>query len=46
MKSELSLSPNSLKALTLRYSQAYVSEFSPRNFESKIKMMLDTDVPM
>lgn len=45
-KFEPDLSPNNLKALSLRYAQAYVMEFSPRDFEPKIHILLDTDMPM
>ncbi|MFK4897216.1 hypothetical protein ACI1TH_10040, partial [Lactococcus petauri] len=45
-KFEPDLSPNNLKALTLRYAQTYVMEFSPRDFEPEIHILLDTDVPM
>lgn len=45
-KFEPNLSPNNLKALSLRYAQAYVMEFSPRDFEPKINILLDTDMPM
>lgn len=43
---EPELSPNTLKSLTLRYAQAYVMEFPPRDFEPKISILLDTDLPM
>lgn len=43
---EPNLSSNLLRTLTFRYAQAYVLEFSPRDFEPKIKILLDTDVPM
>lgn len=45
-KFEPALSPYNLKALTLRYAQAYVMEFSPRDFEPQIHILLDTDMPM
>lgn len=45
-KDEPNLSSSILKTLTFRYAQAYVLEFSPRDFEPKIKLLLDTDVPM
>lgn len=40
------LSLNNLKSLTLRYTQAYVMEFSPQDFEPEIRILLDTDIPM
>lgn len=40
------LSLNNLKALTLRYTQAYVMEFSPQDFEPEIRILVDTDIPM
>lgn len=45
-KFEKSLSENSLKALTLRYAQAYIMEFPPCDFEPKLYILLDTDFPM
>lgn len=45
-KKEPTLSLNTLKGLTLRYAQAYVFEFSPQDFEPKIQILLNTDVPM
>lgn len=45
-KFEPDLSSNNLKALSLRYAQAYVMEFSPRDFEPKIYILLETDMPM
>lgn len=43
---EPELSPNVLKALTLRFGQAYVMEFSPRDFETKVTILLLTDLPL
>lgn len=43
---EPNLSTSFNKTLTFRYAQAYVLAFSPRDFEPKIKLLLDTDVPM
>lgn len=40
------LSENTIKSLTLRYAQAYAAEFSPRDFESKLFILLDTDFPL
>ena len=45
-KFETNLSPNNIKALTLRYAQAYAMEFSPRDFEPQIRILLDTDIPL
>lgn len=45
-KFEPGLSSNNLKALSAKYAQAYVMEFSPRDFEPKIHISLDTDMPM
>ena len=45
-KFEPDLSLNNLKALSLRYAQAYVMEFSPQDFEPQIHILLDTDMPM
>ena len=41
---EPNLSSNLLKTLAFRYAQAYILEFSPRDFELQIKILLDTDV--
>lgn len=38
---EPELSPNALKALTLRFGQAYVMEFSLRDFEAKVTILLN-----
>ncbi|MBK0084416.1 helix-turn-helix domain-containing protein [Lactococcus sp. S64] len=35
-----------IKALTLRYGQAYTMEFSPLDFEPQILILLDTATPM
>lgn len=43
---EPKLSENTLKSLTLRYGQAYIMEFSPHDFEPKIKILLLTDTAM
>ncbi|WP_270744659.1 helix-turn-helix domain-containing protein [Lactococcus petauri] len=40
------LSENTVKSLTLRYAQAYAAEFSPRDFEAKLLILLDTDFPL
>ncbi|MFK4895358.1 helix-turn-helix domain-containing protein [Lactococcus petauri] len=40
------LSENTKKSLTLRYAQAYAAEFSPRDFEVKLLILLDTDFPL
>lgn len=40
------LSENTMKSLTLRYAQAYAAEFSPRDFEVKLLILLDTDFPL
>ena len=40
------LSENTVKSLTLRYAQAYAAEFSPRDFEAKLLILLDTDLPL
>ena len=40
------LSENRIKSLTLRYAQAYAAEFSPRDFEVKLLILLDTDFPL
>lgn len=40
------LSENTMKSLTLRYAQAYAAEFSPRDFEAKLLILLDTDFPL
>lgn len=40
------LSENTIKSLTLRYAQAYAAEFSPRDFEAKLLILLDTDFPL
>lgn len=39
------LSENMMKSLTLRYAQAYAAEFSPRDFEVELLILLDTDLP-
>lgn len=43
---EPELSPNALKGLTLRFGQAYVMAFSPRDFETKVTILLTTDLPL
>ncbi|MGY3713372.1 helix-turn-helix domain-containing protein [Lactococcus petauri] len=43
---EPKLATNTLKSLTLRYGQAYIMEFSPHDFEPKIKILLLTDSAM
>ena len=43
---EPELSHNALKGLTLRFGQAYVMEFSPRDFETKVTILLTTDLPL
>lgn len=40
------LSENMMKSLTSRYAQAYAAEFSPRDFEVKLLILLDTDLPL
>ena len=35
-----------IKSVTLRYAQAYAAEFSPRDFEAKLLILLDTDFPL
>lgn len=40
------LSENMIKSLALRYAQAYATEFSPRDFEVKLLILLDTDFPL
>ncbi|MFK4894766.1 helix-turn-helix domain-containing protein [Lactococcus petauri] len=40
------LSENTIKSLTFRYAQAYAAEFSPRDFEVKLLLLLDTDLPL
>jgi hypothetical protein len=43
---ESDLSKNTLKSLTLRYAQAYISEFSPQDFEPEIRILLLSDAAL
>ncbi len=45
-KSSPDISINMTKSLTLRYAQAYAAEFSPRDFEVKLIILLDSDLPL